>query len=197
ARVEPKAGRRALLDHFGVMTLAAYGCEDRPLAAQAAGAIIIYLRDTQPDALANLDSLQSYATDKLMRLDPQKARHLEIFQGWDFTGGQPTGSLVSTVDLAVTPMGGRRLRRWLRHPLLDVVELRARQDAVEWFFKRDAAREKIRAALNEILDIERLLGRIRRKIAAPMEVVALARSLRAVPAIRSALEKQKAPSDFT
>ncbi|MGH9767996.1 MAG: DNA mismatch repair protein MutS [Blastocatellia bacterium] len=197
AQVELKTARRALLDHFSVRTLAAYGCEDRPLAAQAAGSIIIYLRDTQPDALANLDRLQSYTTDKFMRLDPQTMRNLEIFQGWDFTGGQPTGSLVSTIDLTVTPMGGRRLRRWLRHPLLDIVELRARQDAVEWFFKREAAREKIRAGLNEILDIERLLGRIRRKIAAPMEVVALARSLRAVSPIRSALEKLKAPSDFT
>ncbi len=196
-KVEVKAARRALLDHFGVTTLEAYGCEDRPLAAQAAGAIIIYLRDTQPDALANLDRLQSYATDKFMRLDPQTVRNLEIFQGWDFTGGQPTGSLVSTIDLTVTPMGGRRLRRWLRHPLLDVVELRARQDAIEWFFKRDAVREKIRAGLNEILDIERLLGRVRRKIAAPMEVVALARSLRAVAPLRFTLEKQKAPSDFT
>jgi len=197
ALVEMKTARRALLDHFGVATLAAYGCEDRPLAAQAAGAIVVYLRDTQPDALANLDRLQSYATDKFMRLDPQTMRNLEILQGWDFTGGQPTGSLVSTIDLTVTPMGGRRLRRRLRHPLLDVIELRARQDAVEWFFKRDAAREKIRAGLNEILDIERLLGRVRRKIAAPMEVVALARSLRAVAPIRFTLEKQKAPSDFT
>jgi len=197
AQVELKSARRALLDHFGVRTLEAYGCEDRPLATQAAGAIITYLRDTQPDALANLDRLQSYTTDKFMRLDPQTARNLEIFQGWDFTGGQPTGSLVSTIDLTVTPMGGRRLRRWLRHPLLDIVELRARQDAVEWFFKREAARERIRAGLNEILDIERLLGRIRRKIAVPMEVVALGRSLRAVPGVRSALEKQKAPSEFT
>src|SRR6266545_370004 len=197
ARVELKAGRRALLDHFGVATLAAYGCEDRPLAAQAAGAIVVYLRDTQPDALANLDRLQSYATDRFMRLDPQTMRNLEILQGWDFTGGQPTGSLVSTIDLTVTPMGGRRLRQWLRRPLLDIVELRARQDAVEWFFKRDIAREKIRAGLNEILDIERLLGRVRRKIAAPMEVVALARSLRAVAPIRFTLDKQKAPSDFT
>src|SRR5262245_42252943 len=131
-----------------------------------------------------------------MRPDPRTARNLEIFQGWDFTGGQPTGSLVSTIDLTVTPMGGRRLRRWLRHPLLDIVELRARQDAVEWFFKRDALREKIRAGLNEILDVERLLGRVRRKIAAPMELVALARSLRSVAPIRFTLEKQKAPDDF-
>lgn len=192
-----KLTRQALLAHFDVVTLAAYGCEDKPYAAAAAGAIISYLRDTQPDALANLTRLQNFTTDNFMRLDPQTVRNLEVFQGWDFTGGQPTGSLVATIDLTITPMGGRQLRRWLRHPLLDVVELRTRQEAVDWFFQHAALREKVRVALQEVLDIERLLGRIRRKLAVPMEVVVLARSLRAVPALRSLLEKHKAPSIFS
>jgi DNA mismatch repair protein MutS len=192
-----KRARRVLLDHFEVTTLEAYGCENKPLAIQAASAIVAYLRDTQPDALANLTRLQSYATDNFMRLDPQTVRNLEIFQGWDFTGGQPTGSLVMTIDLTITPMGARRLRRWLRHPLLDIVELRARQEAVEWFHNRVAVREKLCEALQEVLDIERLLGRIRRKLAVPMEIVALARSLKAVPTLRSLLEKQKAPAEFS
>lgn len=195
-QVESRAARRALLDHFEAKSLEAYGCEDKPLATQAAGAIIIYLRDTQPDALANLTRLQSFSTDNFVRLDPQTIRNLEIFQGWDFTGGVPTGSLVSTIDLTITPMGGRRLRRWLRHPLLDIHELRARQNAIDWFFKREAVRAKVREALNEVLDLERLLGRIRRKLAVPMEVVGLARSLKAIPAIRSILEKHHAPSEF-
>ncbi|MGH9844787.1 MAG: DNA mismatch repair protein MutS [Blastocatellia bacterium] len=194
--VELKPAREALLDHFEVKTLDAYGCADKPLAIRAAGAIIAYLRDTQADALANLTRLQSHTTDNFMRLDAQTMRNLEVFQGWDFTGGQPTGSLVSTIDLTITPMGARRLRRWLRHPLLDVMELRARQDAVEWFTRREALREKVRASLSGVLDIERMLGRIRRKLAVPMEIVTLAHSLRAIPALRAALEKQKAPADF-
>lgn len=195
-QVELKVARRALLNHFNVRTLAAYGCEDKPLAARAAGAIVAYLRDTQPDALANLTRLQSFTTDNFMRLDPQTMRNLEVLQSWDFTGGQPTGSLVATIDLTNTPMGGRRLRRWLRHPLLDIHELRARQSAIEWFYKRAPLREKLRAQLQEILDIERLLGRIRRKLAVPMEVVLLGRSLGAIPPIRAALEKAKAPAEF-
>lgn len=194
---EYKAARRALLNHFEVRTLEAYGCEGKPLAIAAAGAIIAYLRDTQPDALANLTRLQNYATDNFMRLDPQTVRNLEVFQGWDFTGGQPTGSLVATIDLTITPMGGRRLRRWLRHPLLDLVELRARQEAIAWCWQRADVREKLREALAEVLDIERLLGRIRRKLAVPMEVVSLARSLKAVPQLRAILEKHKAPAEFT
>jgi DNA mismatch repair protein MutS len=109
AQLDYKHARRALLDHFEVATLEAYGCENKPLAIQAAGALIAYLRDTQPDALSNLTRLQSYATDNFMQLDAQTVRNLEIFQGWDFTGGQPTGSLVTTIDLTITPMGARAL----------------------------------------------------------------------------------------
>lgn len=183
------AARRSLLDHFGVTSLAAYGIEHQPQAVRAAGAIVAYLRDTQADALSNLVRLQSYRTDNFMRLDPQTVRNLEIFHGWDFTGGAPTGSLVATLDLTLTPMGGRLLRRWLRHPLLDVGELRGRQDAVAWFHQRAPLREKLRESLQPVLDLERLLGRIRRRLAGPAEVVALAHSLRAVPQIRALLEK--------
>jgi DNA mismatch repair protein MutS len=188
--------RKALLEHFQVKTLAAFGIEHEPLAVQAAGAIIAHLRDSQPDALANLTRLQSYRTDNFLRLDPNALRNLEVFQSWDFTGGAPTGSLVNTIDLTVTPMGGRLLRKWLRYPLLDVSEIRARQDAIEWFVKKATPREKVRQALASVLDLERLLGRIRRKIAVPTEVVTLNQSLRALPEIRSALEKAKAPAHF-
>lgn len=194
--LQPQQARQALLEHFGVRTLHAFGCEEKPLATQAAGAIIVYLRDTQPDALANLNRLQTYTTQNFMQLDPQTIRNLEIFQGWDFTGGAPTGSLVSTIDLTTTPLGARKLRRWLRQPLLDLIELRARQDAIEWFFKQEATREKLRGLLDDVLDLERLLGRIRRKIAVPAETVALAHSLRIVPQIRALLEKARAPKEF-
>jgi DNA mismatch repair protein MutS len=194
--IELAAARKALLEHFHVKTLAAFGIENEPHAMQAAGAIIAYLRDSQPDALANLTRLQSYRTDHFMRLDPNALRNLEVFQSWDFTGGAPTGSLVNTIDLTLTPMGGRLLRRWLRYPLLDVTEIRARQDAVEWFVKKTAPREKLREALTSVLDLERLLGRIRRKMAVPAEVVTLTQSLRALPEIRATLEKAKAPAHF-
>lgn len=195
--MELASAKKALREHFQVATLAAFGLEHEPYAIQAAGAILAYLRETQADALANLTRLQRYACDNFLRLDPNAMRNLEVFQSWDYTGGAPTGSLVSTIDLTITPMGGRLLRNWLRHPLLDLTELRGRQDAVEWFVKKAAARETLRETLADVLDLERLLGRIRRKIAVPTEVVTLAQSLRALPAIRAALEKHKAPAPFT
>ena len=194
--VEFASARRALLDHFEVASLRAYGCENLRLATQAAGAIVAYLLDTQPETLANIAQLQSYKAENFMQLDPQTVRNLEILQGWDFTGGAPTGSLVSTIDLTATPMGGRLLRRWLRHPLLEITELRARQDAVEWFHKQPDARKEARSALEDVLDVERLLGRIRRRVSVPYELVSLAHSLRAVERLRAGLEKHRAPADF-
>lgn len=194
--VELSEARRALLDHFDVASLAAYGAERHPIAARAAGALIAYLRDTQPDALANLNQLQSYVATSFMQLDPQTIRNLEIFQGWDFTGGAPTGSLVATIDLTATPMGGRLLRRWLRHPLLEINELRARQDCIEWFYKNDRARESARALLENAQDVERLLGRVRRNLAVPYEALTLAQSLKQVGQIKSLLEKEAAPAGF-
>ncbi len=195
-RVAYAAARRALLKHFDVLSLEAYGTEHKRLATQAAGAILAYLGDTQPDALCNITNLQTYKADNFMQLDPQTVRNLEIFRGWDFTGGTPTGSLVSTLDLTMTQMGGRLLRRWLRHPLLDLTEIRARQDAIEWFVKRSEARAGARTLLEEVLDIERALNRIRRRLAVPAEVLALGQSLTTVAQLRALLEKQKAPADF-
>lgn len=195
-QAELDEARRALLDHFQASTLEAYGCETRKLATRAAGALVAHLRDTQPDALTSLTGLQTYRADSVMQVDLHTMRNLEVFQSWDFASGAPAGSLVSAIDFTVTEMGGRLLRRWLRHPLLDLVELRSRQDAIEWFVKHEQAREHARASLEEVLDIERLLGRIRRRFAAPSETVALSQSLKAITKIRSALEKHRAPKHF-
>ncbi|MGA9771989.1 MAG: DNA mismatch repair protein MutS [Blastocatellia bacterium] len=196
AQTQLSEARRALLDHFEVASLDAYGAENLPLAVRAAGALIAYLRDTQPDALANLTHLQSYRATSFMQLDSQTIRNLEIFQGWDFTGGAPTGSLVATIDLTATPMGGRLLRRWLRHPLLELTELRARQDSVEWFHKHAEARDSVRVLLENVLDVERLLGRIRRRLAVPYETLSLAHSLKHVSQLRALFEKERGPKDF-
>ena len=93
-------------------------------------------------------------------------------------------------------MGGRLLRRWLRHPLLELNELRARQDCVEWFMKREPARARARAMLENVLDVERLLGRIRRRLAVPYETLTLALSLKHVSQLRAMLEQERAPAEF-
>lgn len=188
--------RQTLLEHFKSRTLDAFGCDKEPLCWRAAAAIVVYLKFTQPDALVHLSGLSTYSVDEVMQLDPQTVRNLELFEAWDQGGASAKGSLIGVLDACITPMGGRLLRRWLRHPLLDLTELQLRQTAVEWFFRRDALRTHLRGAFLEHMDLERTVGRIRRQLAVPLEVVQLARSLRAAGEIQQLLQRHGVPSSL-
>jgi len=177
---------KALLAHFGVATLDGYGCGQLPLAVRAAGAIIHYLEETQKGVLGQLAHLTTYTTDSFMALDVQTQRNLELFQS--SRSGTAAGSLLASIDLTKTAMGGRLLRRWLGQPLLDLKELNKRQDAIEWFADNTLARNQVISSLSEVADIERLINRIRGGIAIPRELTALRRSLEVIPKLIEVLK---------
>jgi DNA mismatch repair protein MutS len=168
-----------LMEHFGVSTLEGYGCARLPQAIRAAGAVLHYLETTQKQALEQITRLSTYSTETFMTMDSISCDNLEIFRG--LASGGPAGSLLGVLDATRTPMGGRLLRRWLGQPLLDLVELTRRQEAVTWFFQNSLTRQEIIAVLNKVADLERLANRIRAGVAIPRELIALKNSLDAVP----------------
>ena len=175
---ELEAARRTILDHFGAATLDGYGCSHLPLAVQAAGAIISYLQQTQKGVLEQLSRLSTYSTSSFMALDKTTIANLELFHS---TSEAISSSLLETIDLTKTAMGGRLLKRWLGQPLLDIKELKRRQEATGWFFDNSLARNQTISLLGEVADLERLINRVRGYIAIPRELVALKRSLEIVP----------------
>ncbi|HEX8070983.1 MAG TPA: DNA mismatch repair protein MutS [Pyrinomonadaceae bacterium] len=181
----PQLARSAVLHHFGARSLKAFGLERWPLATAAAGAIISYLRDTQTHAAGQLTRLASYHTTSYMQLDAHTLRSLEVFEG---AGGGAT-SLLHALDVTRTAMGGRRLRQWLRQPLLDLAELARRHEHVGWFRDHEAARAEFAAALELVHDLERLSGRARANAASPQEVLALCQGLEAIPRVRAVLQQ--------
>jgi DNA mismatch repair protein MutS len=180
----PQLARSAVLHHFGTRSLKAFGLERWPLATAAAGAIISYLRDTQTHAAGQLTRLTSYQTASFMLLDAHTLRSLEIFES---AGG--AGSLLHALDATRTAMGGRRLRQWLRQPLLDLAEIARRHEHVGWFRDHTEARAEFAAALELVHDLERLSGRARATVASPQEVLALCQGLEAIPRVRAVLQQ--------
>ncbi|MDO8578952.1 MAG: DNA mismatch repair protein MutS [Dehalococcoidales bacterium] len=178
---EPEEAQRTLLEHFRVTTLEGFGCARLPLAVGAAGAIVHYIRETQKSNTGQLVRLSTYTTEGYMAFDEQTQRNLEIFRS--SRTGSVEGSLLSVIDLTKTPMGGRLLKRWLGQPLLDVAGLTKRQDGIAWFFNNTLARNETAAALGKISDLERLINRVRSDIVSPREIVALRRSLEAIPGL--------------
>ena len=177
--------RDTLLRHFGVASLESFGCEGRPLAVRAAGAVIDYLRDTQRSAVGQITTLYTYSTADYMVLDAQTRRNLELYEGGRW--GAVNASLLSVLDATKTSMGGRLLRRWLGQPLLDVERLERRQDAVEWFHRSALRRERVVMLLEAVSDMERLVNRVRGYNATPRDLVSLANSLEAAPNIKAIL----------
>ncbi len=172
--------RRRLMEHYEVATLEAFGCDKLPTAVVASGMVLDYLEDTQKTALSELSHLATYSTDSYMVLDQQTRRNLELFQ----VGRGATGtSLLSILDLTRTSMGGRLLRRWVGQPLLDLGEIRKRQDGVSQLHANLNLRERVMSQLAHVSDIERVLHRIRSGAAVPRELLGLKTSLEAGAAI--------------
>ncbi|MCK5182263.1 MAG: DNA mismatch repair protein MutS, partial [Dehalococcoidia bacterium] len=177
--------QEALLKHFNVATLEGYGCARLPLAIKAAGALIHYVKETQKGTPPQLSKLATYSTDSFVTLDGQTIRNLELFQGgrWGETGH----SLLSVIDLSKTAMGGRLLKNWLGHPLLDFAILNRRQDAVAWFHQDNLARQRVISLLSDIADLERLVNRVSSGRVMPRELLTLRSSLEKVPDLKAAM----------
>ena len=183
ASFAPNAARRRVLDHFGVRSLDAFGCEGLEFATTAAAVVLDYVGKTHMAVLPQLTGLRTYSTDAFMALDPQTRRNLELFEGGRW--GAKGQSLLSVLDCTATPMGARTLRRWLGQPLLDLDALERRLDAVAWLHASDVRRQRVRTELAEVSDLERALQRVGTGVAFPRELVGLRRSLERVPALRT------------
>ncbi|CAN5299618.1 DNA mismatch repair protein MutS [soil metagenome] len=180
----------ALKDHFGVISLEPFGCDDKPLATRAAGALLSYLQDTQMNGLRQITALYSYGVDRYMSLDPQTRRNLELTES---TSRSSDSSLLKAVDATQTPLGARMLQRWLGQPLLDRSEIVARHNGVEWFCTNATKRARLRETLRGIADIERIINRVANMQAGPREVARLGLSLERLPKIKDILAADELP----
>jgi len=152
---------------------------------RAAAAVLAYVRRNQPAAADQVARLRPYRLADAMGLDAATRRHLELFESQE--DGSRRLTLIERLDVSVTPLGARRLARWLAYPLLDPGSIAARQDAVAWLAERDRLRSRAREALRGVRDLERLLAKAARPAAGPRDLVALRGSLEALPEVASAL----------
>ena len=187
-KFDPGKARNVLLEHFGVSSLAGFGIEQLPLAVAACGAILQYVRDTQPAALNLLTHLSTYTLDEFMALDSATRHNLELTE--TLRGGEVRGSLLGVLDHTATPMGARLLRQWVNQPLLDPARINERLDRVAAFHAHGVLRAETLAALKPLHDLERLTNRILGFTANPRDFVALRETLAALPNIRERLGKE-------
>ncbi len=170
-----------LLAHFKASSLAGFGLKDYSAPVRTAGAIVQYLKETQPDALNLLTSLRNYSLNEFMTLDASTRRNLELDET---LRGERKGSLLGTLDFAISPMGKRLIHQWVSQPLLNVEKITQRQNGVEFFFRNGMLRAELRDALKPLADLERLVNRVLAGHAQPRDMVAMRGTLGQLPKIK-------------
>ena len=187
-----RATQRAILEHFHVPTLSALGLEERDRRFIAAGALLIYLNDTQKNALCHVTQLTIYQGAHTMFLDRMTRRNLELTES--LRTGERRGSLLWLLDKTRTAMGARLLRSWVENPMTDLERIQTRLDAVEAFKDDYLASSEISLALENVADMERLLGKISYNSLTARDCLALLRSLRAVEPVKELMGRFHAVS---
>ncbi len=179
---------------LGSQSLEGFGLAGHPAAAIAAGAIVHYIRTTQQSDVAHVDSLRFYARAECLHVDQVTARNLELIEPL-FSDSGPEVTLFRTMDACCTPMGKRLLRASLLRPMIDPAAIEGRYAAVDQARQDLIRREEIRRALSGILDLDRLLARISLDSAGPRDVLALAASLKHLPAVRNSAANLSSPAE--
>ena len=186
---DPVSARRILVEQLGTRDLSAFELEDRPIATGAAGALIVYARDTQRGALPHVRTLRFEQQEDALILDAVTRRNLEITHA---LSGDDSATLAAIMDRAATPMGSRLLRRWLTRPIRDREAIAQRLHAVGTLIEH-GIHETVRALLTDIGDLERVLSRIGLATARPRDLAQLRAALHAVPRLREAIAGADSP----
>ena len=177
--------RDLLLKHFQVQSLKGFGVEELPLGCIAAGAIFHYLKETDHPHLQHISRMQRIDRQSFLWMDRFTIRNLELLT--PSREGNPT--LLSMLDHTQTPMGGRRLKRWMIFPLVEQSTIQERLDTVEFLIKESTHRHEIGSQLEGCGDLERLAARLSLRKTGPREIRALAGYLRKLEKIKEELNQ--------
>lgn len=169
-----------------VDSLKGFAVDNFALGVTSAGALLIYLEQTQHSGLSNICSISRIDGERFVWMDQFTYRNLEIFGS---TAGKDGVSLIDVVDQSSSPMGSRLLRNWLALPIMDIEELRQRHDIVEWFTKNTESLDTVKELIGDVGDLERGVSRAAAGKILPRGALMVKRGLNQIQPIKKLCEQ--------
>jgi DNA mismatch repair protein MutS len=182
----------ALRTHFQVQSLDGFGCGDMPAAIGAAGAILHYLKNALRREIGHITRLLCYRSSQYMIVDAATQANLELV----VSRGARDTSLLAALDRTITPMGARRLRDWILHPLCRLEPLLERQEFITELLAESFLLSQLRESLKGVRDIERTVARLKQAGGNPRDVMVLQNSLARLPDLKAHLRSLGQRVDF-
>ncbi|MBT3340018.1 MAG: DNA mismatch repair protein MutS [Planctomycetes bacterium] len=182
---DAERGTRDLCEQLKVSTLEAFGVAEQLEIVSACGGLLDFLKDTQKSSLSHFRDLQLHRASEHLVIDGATRRTLELTANQQ--DGSRAGTLLSVIDRTATPMGARLLREWLLEPLVDVVAIRSRHEAVGELVAASETRQALISQLDGLGDLERLSAKVAAGRSNARDLVGLGKALGRVPSLKSSL----------
>jgi len=189
-RFAPDVAAETVKRLYRVRDVAGFGLEAEGASHMlgAVGAVLGYLEEVRPGGTGHLKAPRVERSGRYLYLDEMTRRNLEVVETIRDDSG---ATLLQILDRTLTPMGRRMLRRRLLAPLSDLPDINCRLEAVAELHESAGDRRALRESLRHVQDLERLAGKISAGRVSARELLALARSLGALPAITAAAGEAK------
>ncbi|MCB9790711.1 DNA mismatch repair protein MutS [Candidatus Nomurabacteria bacterium] len=180
---------KRILDFYKVKSLDSLALENDKAKVNAISMVLYYIEDTQKMKPEHLDRPAMFKRDGTMVLDRATIRNLDLVQN-SFTGSVKN-SLIDILDQARTPMGRRMLYQWILNPLVNKKDIDKRLSIVEAFYRDNGLLASCRSLLDDINDIDRIVGRIGLNRANARDLKALQASLIRVSELTKLIKSNK------
>lgn len=174
-----------LTRHFQTQSLKGFGIEEDVASIIACGIVLYYLEETRHPNLAHLKGISKIHPLDYLFLDRFSIRNLELMENPTSEGR----SFVEVLDATKTPMGARMLRKWTLFPLKDLEQIQFRHSIVSSFIQHKKWTKQISEILQEMGDLERLIGKSATGRINPRELVQLKRSVELLPKVQRCLSE--------
>ncbi|GKS35361.1 DNA mismatch repair protein MutS [Staphylococcus argenteus] len=158
---------------------------EHQLMYQATQLLLDYIHHTQKRDLSHIEDVVQYTAIDYMKMDFYAKRNLELTESIRLKSKK--GTLLWLMDETKTPMGARRLKQWIDRPLINKQQIESRLDIVDEFSKHFIERDTLRNYLNQVYDIERLVGRVSYGNVNARDLIQLKHSISEIPNIKALL----------
>ena len=176
-----------LTEQFSVRSLKGFGIDHMYEGLISAGVIMHYLNHNKQNKLNHISSIKRVENDDFVWMDKFTIRNLELLYSLNENGI----SLLDVLNKTCTPMGARRLRKWILFPLKDPKEINNRIEIVDFFIKESATLKDVINLLKGIGDLDRMVGKISTLKISPRELNKFKDSLVSTSSLNNLLSKSK------
>ena len=168
-------------NHFNVNSLKGFGIDENNVGILACGSILHYLDETQHKQLAHITKINQIIDNTYVWMDQFTVSNLELIQ----SNSKEGKSLIEIIDHTSTPMGARKLKRWLIHPLLDINQLNFRHNTIEEILNTQNLLLNLESELKSFSDLERIMAKVVTYKITPRELIQLKLSLLKIKPIKN------------